>query len=475
MQFIKITNEANFVNRLFLEKLGVSTKRDNEDTIGQFGSGSKFAPIAALRKGIRWISVGEDEIGPYELEFVVKEEGDINCIYALYDGVDMRPTSFTLEAGMLSWEDDFQIFREAFANALDEFNDSGAKYTIDIVDDIKFEAGKFSVYISATDEMLKIIDEIDYYFSLNRKVIHEGERFDYKFKILDRDKWEDLLVYCKGVLVFEGEQIGISNSLFSYDIPSLTLNEERRVRYSTSIADFIGAYIFPSLRDDNDDCIEIASKILQNDGREFFELEIYKSTISEYEFYGDNGSAFKAAWENMYGENACAFHLQSKIADIDTIKSNIKLHEMKPISVKSESLYKILGLVGVLTAENVLGDKVEYDFIDLPKTKQGMFDRAIEVIAKYDSKISVIKNFKFYLPKGSQDSILGIAKKDELEIYLSINNFTKMETLIGTIVHELDHIINDWPSHDAAFRSFADDRIGELLVKLNEEDGGDNE
>ena len=51
MQYIKITNDADIVPRLHLELLGVSTKRDSDDTIGQFGSGTKFAPIYALRRG----------------------------------------------------------------------------------------------------------------------------------------------------------------------------------------------------------------------------------------------------------------------------------------------------------------------------------------------------------------------------------------------------------------------------------------
>ena len=81
MSYIRISNEAGNVNRLFLEKLGLSTKRDDENSIGQFGSGSKFAPIAALRNGWEWINVGTDEVGPYHMEYVSEEEGGINSIY----------------------------------------------------------------------------------------------------------------------------------------------------------------------------------------------------------------------------------------------------------------------------------------------------------------------------------------------------------------------------------------------------------
>ena len=61
MEYIRIMNEAsNPVPRIYLEKLGISTKRDEDQTIGQFGSGVKFAPIAALRNDWEWIFAGAD-------------------------------------------------------------------------------------------------------------------------------------------------------------------------------------------------------------------------------------------------------------------------------------------------------------------------------------------------------------------------------------------------------------------------------
>ncbi|CAB4188892.1 hypothetical protein UFOVP1172_158, partial [uncultured Caudovirales phage] len=71
-KYIKIANESGFVSRIALEKLGLSTKRNDPDTIGQFGSGIKYAPIAALRMGLDWAFTGEDEKGPYTLKYVVE-------------------------------------------------------------------------------------------------------------------------------------------------------------------------------------------------------------------------------------------------------------------------------------------------------------------------------------------------------------------------------------------------------------------
>ena len=62
-KYIKITNYAPCVNRLSLEKLGYSSKRNDPDTIGQFGSGIKYAPIAALRLGLDFVFTGTDDRG----------------------------------------------------------------------------------------------------------------------------------------------------------------------------------------------------------------------------------------------------------------------------------------------------------------------------------------------------------------------------------------------------------------------------
>lgn len=470
MQFIKITNEADFVNRLFLEKLGVSTKRDDENTIGQFGSGSKFAPIAALREGMRWISVGEDESGEYELEFVVKEEDGFNNIYCLYNGVELKPTSFTLEAGALSWESHYQIFREAFANALDEFIDSGAKFTVDFVDEVKFEKGKFSVYISNSPEMKEIVDKLDYYFPTEREIIWSD--YGGNHKILDDGGYSDTLVYCKGALVYEGSIHGANPALFSYDIKSIVLNEERRVRYTTDVQSSIVQRFFPYLGN-NDNDISIAEKILTNDGRDYFE-----TSLDSYYFYGTpiqrmgSESAWRIAFENIYGKNVAIYEKDSLFSN--DIAGAIRLHNYKPISINNNLIYLILEASGIMTASKLLGDKVKYNFIDLKKGQQEMLDSALEKIAMYTKEVEFFVNdIRVFTPIGEQDSILGVASNKN--IYLSITAFRDMPTLIGTIIHEVDHIVNEYSLHDSNFRSFADDRIGNLILMLSSKNGEGNE
>ena len=76
-KYIRIRNTADSVSRVALEKLGFSSKRNDPNTIGQFGSGIKYAPIAALRKGWDWIFVGKDVLGSYTMKYAVEVEDGI--------------------------------------------------------------------------------------------------------------------------------------------------------------------------------------------------------------------------------------------------------------------------------------------------------------------------------------------------------------------------------------------------------------
>src|SRR6056300_1314595 len=175
-KYIRIRNVSGhdkmIVPRIALEKLGLSTKRDDAETIGRFGSGIKYAPIAALRKGWEWWFVGSDAKGPYHMQYIVEEEDGVDCVWYQYGDGDVKPSSFTLGAGELSWTDPFQIIREPIANAMDGVKTYGGDWSLDIVDEVgESNLYTFDVYITASPELMNIVDNIDAYFSFNKKKI----------------------------------------------------------------------------------------------------------------------------------------------------------------------------------------------------------------------------------------------------------------------------------------------------------------
>ena len=456
MSFIRIANKAKDVNRLYLEKLGLSTKRDNESTIGQFGSGSKFAPIAALRNGWRWINVGEDSFGEYKMEYVIKEESGINSIYYLYNDDELKPSSFVAEAGVLSWDNEFQIFREAFSNALDEFTENGNEYSVTIVDDIEFVKGEFAVYITADKKLLDIIQDFDKYFSIKRTPLITLSNGCKIFKSFDHEA----NFYYKGVLVHSEDRGDIS--IFDYEFNSFTLNEERRVRNTYELGTKV-THLFYLLNKFEEDHVNIATQLILAGDKKRWEWSIPKYHIESQFGYGVKfDSAFLIAWKNLYG-NAIAI-----TPELMRFKAQIAMRNEIAVEVKSEFLYNILIRCGVPSAQSVLGDEIEYEFMTLTGRNRNMFEESLEMVKDFVPDYDhFVNETKFFIPQGEQDSILGIANMNEKNIYISINAFRNRETLIGTLIHEYDHLASGYTDDDPSFRSEADNHIGKLLIELN--------
>lgn len=463
MSYIKITNEIDNVNRLYLEKLGLSTKRDDETTIGQFGSGSKFAPIAALRNGWQWINVGADSDGPYQMEYVYENEGGINSIYYQYtiDGeVIRKPSSFTLEAGVLSWDNNFQIFREAFSNALDEHISNGVRYTIDVVDEIIYEPGKFSVYLTAADELVDIITNFDRWFDINRTAYYSSPHGAMYIP------WTyDIAIYHKGVYVYG--QVGDNSELniFDYSLNNIELNEERRLRdtyYASAQISVIWTQAFTSTPDDEnyEDAKRVCIRIIDSANNKHWEF----SHCSSYHFsphtHYRSDNALLAAWKYLYGDAVVLSPYHKRF--IFTLEN---VYNKRCVVIENEMLYTQLDIAGVPTVEDVAGDDLEFDFIEFSGGSKGdMLDTAMKIVESYDKQIKAVENIRIFVPNNNQSSLLGVAKGNS--IYISTNAFSDMEVLIGTLIHELDHVTSGLRDEDREFRDLADKRIAKLVLQL---------
>ncbi len=455
MSYIRIANKANGVNRLFLEKLGLSTKRDDDSTIGQFGSGSKFAPIAALRNGWEWINVGEDNLGPYKMQYVAKEEGDINCVYYLYDDEILKPSSFTVDAGLLSWDDEFQIFREAFSNALDEFTSNKNPYTVEIVDEVKYEPGMFAVYLTADPKLVSIINDFGKFFSIERDPLYTTSSKANIYPPYDNE----VNFYFKGVLVHSEPKIPI----FDYGLNNITLNEERRVRNNFEV-NWKVVSIFSDVMYNNDEGYNIAYSLIENMNKDRWEWTISKSSIEAY--FGDlrhsvTDNSYKRAWRDIHGDKVAV------PSNLMRFKAQFSLRNLEIVEVKSDIFYEMVLRAGINCADTVLGDEVEYQFMTLTGDKKKMFNKAIDIVNKYLPDFShYVNDIKTFIPQGEQDCIYGVANMKAYSIYISVNAFRDMELLVSTIVHEFDHLKSRYTDGDNEFRLVADEHIGKLIMQV---------
>lgn len=457
-KFIKITNTADFVPRIALEKLGLSMKRNDPNTIGQFGSGIKFAPIAAVRRGWDWVFVGEDQQGPYKLRYREVEESGIKCIEYDY-GDYQKSSSFTLDAGSLSWIDPFQIYREAVANAMDGAFTSGGEWNISIVDSVGDHIpNEFSVYITAAPEIMAIHNSFDKYFSNNRRVEKKTSPTSSVLESYDNG----LKIYCHNVLVGDYENY---ESLFDYNFDDIQLNEERTVKSEWSLK----WSVYYTLQQATDSTIKQVIKAAI-DGKDVYELDAINTCTDD-----NNCGLSKVTWQRvfseMFGEHAVA--IKSDLFDSHSYQ--LKLRKKLPVAVPSGAAYTLMSRVGIPTMEQVISEEVSYD-IEYDLSKYPRLQVAMDICASAEPEFASFMDriFPFH-PKMAQE-VIGLTinfnkPSSERVILIDSTHATvgSLEQIVATLLHEFDHAhfgIKDASDQNGRqFRDLADTRIGRLVCE----------
>jgi hypothetical protein len=471
MKYIRIYNDSNLVNRLALEKLGLSTKRNDPSSIGQFGSGIKFAPISALRKNIKWIFAGEDSNGKYMLEYVSHLEDGIDSIYYNYldentkEIVKTKPSSFTLDAGCLSWEDNFQIIREAIANAVDGAKEFGGEWGYDIVEEnnVVSVPGKFCVYLSATPDILEIINNFDKYFAFDRESLLSGYYSDIY------DKVDDVFrVYCKGVLVYENENI---KSLFDYDLHRAILNEERKIRSEYEIEFYVAKCIHAASTYGNKDLMEkILSTAMGIDSADVYEFNKVSATC-----YMNNPETISTKWVHTYYDKYKGLPF-IYIGELSiNAQTAIREKGYEPTQVLTTSAYQFLKSIGVvLNIKDIISQEQEFD-LDYKLEKYPNLVTAIEIVCQFEKNFdkSVVSVFE---PKNFGTFGLTInmdQHRDNRKILISRSHCNSdVVDIICTLIHEFDHFwygIGDGNDEARNFRQIADERSAKLMFKFYQE------
>lgn len=450
--FIRIANPADSVDRRYLEKLGISTKRNDADTIGQFGSGSKFAPIAALRNGWRWINAGSDKNGAYIMEYVSEEHDGINSIFFKYDDGTMKETSYTLDAGVLSWDEDFQIFREAFANALDEKIARGVEYEVSYVEEPYHEEGVFAVFITAAEPLVSIIENFDMWFSIERDALSESSVVGNIYNSLgDRGR-----VYYKGVFVHE---FNGAPGIFDYEFPDVNLNEERRVRDEYHIYDKVWkAWV----RTDSIDVVERIMRSVNGDYREWSMSYFYLEYSLEPDHFRLGRDIWAGVFSKVYGPKT-VIYLSSNVDE--RLESYVKIKGYRAMLVTDKTAFILLSKAGVKTAQQVLGELFEFNIIEPSAIQSMILDRALAQVRSFLPDFDHhVNEIHIYNPDEDQ-ALHGACRGNK--IFISSRILAEdSPLLVGTLIHEYDHAKHDVRDGTERFRDLADEHIGNLVLEL---------
>lgn len=198
--------------------LGISTARDNEGTIGQFGSGAKHGILIALRTEREIaITTGNTTVTPYTKDEFINNLLVQQVAFRIdKDNEDVKhiDSSMTLGFGELDWKTEaHMMLREFVSNALDAVNQDWDEINVYITTEIRTEPRKTRVYIELDNEIRKCYADITSYF------LHATKQHEEKVIPIPRTEIRLPRIYRKGVLVTEvqPEEDGPKYAIFDYN------------------------------------------------------------------------------------------------------------------------------------------------------------------------------------------------------------------------------------------------------------------
>ncbi len=376
--YLKISNPGVAPIEAFT-LLGASTtgQAGVDGTAGQFGSGSKFAIILALKRKLQPVIYA----GLTKLEFYTKPvEIDDGLTKTTHDRVYYRisgktadgrsvnrieETSLTLNFGQHDWTELAFGLRELVTNALDRANREAAaagRTDLSYIDDVKIEvveetkirakAGETTFYIEYTDEVKQFHGE------LGRRFLHFGNRDDLKRTILPKSNRNlgdsrRAVIYREGILVRE-IQNDTTESVYDYNLSSsqLAIDECRNLN------DYVVASRVASLLRDAQasELVPVLSKVLKGEAS----WEGSRLTYNLDNDCWDNEPTRerrRAAWSSAFLAVAGNGVICSSVATSDYVanKGRQPVVVSEPAWAKALAGHGIDTDVKVLTANNIKG------------------------------------------------------------------------------------------------------------------------
>lgn len=218
MNHLRITNNG-LICAEDLMLIGSSTKREQTDKIGMFGSGWKYALAWLLRNDCKpTIFSGTDKI---EIDYNMKMHR-ANAVKVIT--VNGQETSLTTEMGP-KWTG-WMALREVLSNAIDEGGHSIQTAWNPVLEGI---SGQTVIYIPMDSELSEVMMKYDSYFAFNRK---ENYNLD-GHRIFIKKEPSPINIYRKGIRCFDSQQ----PTNIDFDFLDININEDRLCsEYSINIA-----------------------------------------------------------------------------------------------------------------------------------------------------------------------------------------------------------------------------------------------
>lgn len=444
-KFILIQNDGEIESNSF-ELIGASTKRNDSGKIGFFGSGLKYSIAYMMRKGIDFkVFSGLSELSFTTLTEQLKGQSfERICING-------KPTSYTTTMGP-TWKEDWFVLREIYCNALDEENCQIIKET----DIVQPSEGKTRIYIEATDELRKVVNNWDSYFAEDREPIFTSKNNVYTCYLGHEDgsvSYQQISVYSKteGVLYRKGIRV-YQNKRYMYDygFNNVNINEDRTAKNPTGIQYAI-YHLFAQF--ENEGYIKSVLRTAQDENKadEYFSISI-----------SENNGKWSEEWVRFSNENLLVIK-ESSGKYVDEIQKSKCEVFLVPFSFarelkKNQPSAKILGM------NSMVGD-VCADEIELTPKMEYLLKEVLNSLKEMNYSI----NHEIKVALFDDESIMGKADLKEKIIYISATTFDMgRRELALTLMEENEHIKSGKYDETRAFQT----HIFSQWLKSMEENNG---
>ena len=320
--------------------------------------------------------------------------------------------------------------------------------------------GVFSVYITASKDLMNIIHNYDMHFSVNRDIVYENSGAKLLSKISEGANF-----YTLNVLVKKDEKL---TSIFDYQFDSLELNEERTVKYLWDL-DYAVARLICNL-----DQTDIVKKYItefvkaKEEGHYICELtHMYNNNFSNY---GTKESieVWQNAWNELYTDKAI---LLDENQNLEACRIAVVNRGYKPIVVRNKTAYNLLSSMKIKSMFDILGEQVDYNIDDDISSYSRLLE-AIEIASHFEPGLIPLKQ-KIGVFESKKEGLLGkcvTVEDNDKRIIIEKHHAKRgsVQELVGTLIHEFDHystnICDSADMMGREFRDIADTRIGQLMV-----------
>lgn len=471
MKYIKITNKGT-ISRSGIELLGFSSKRNDDETIGEKGTGLKFSRLQALRYGLQVYVSTDKFINWLETESIDKENDRVIFKYKDQKGIEeVVNSNYTLMAGYGDWNNDWYMLREMLQNAIDETLISereeakiemngievnlgvlskGLKQAsefvisnLEVVTEVDFaEEGHTNIYLQHTAALETIIRNIETYINYQQVASN-------KHGLIKPKRDENFRIYKKGILVHEGK----NNSIYDYDLVKIELSESRQIK-DNNTTDLMGEIL-------SEADVEIKREVLRalsQDNNKFRESDIWQWDL-------DKKDEWIKAFKAEFPVDEIVLHKERNV--LGYYAERLEMLN-KSLVVLPTGFYEIIKDDPAILTLAKLEAKPSFKFElvpinEIPEEQINLLADSMKLAKQYfhwSGDVSICRDMK-------RDDVMGAYDISNNTIYLSqgLFKFGRMKVL-QVLIEELIHATTKADDKTRGFQNAATNIVADLLTML---------